>query len=463
MKLHSVTSRRLRKMALAAPWLLLLWVPVACAQKPVGTSPPTQVQTPKPPVVQPAIDGIFSAFKTRPLIGMSDAHGLAQQEDFYAALVRDPRFAREVGNVVVEFGTASHQAIIDRYVAGEEVPYGELRKVWTDPVGWDPAATYLGFANFFAAVRATNLTLPPDQHIRVWLGDPPVDWSIATKSDIDAALERRDSYPAQLIMANILSKDKKALVIYGGAHLSTKSPHGAKPRSTPNIGAEATLRKMLADVARGAPDYSVMSPELADQVRKGLAAVQADLAPRGAILAVSFKSGDDSGRDTFIVTFTNGDPMTIAMARDAQGRLARFGPEFLNLREDVERRYPNSFFIVWPHRGGAQGCSQSFEGSLKGWPVPALATAVDGSSLEAALRKGDCTSVSSSQPLWFDGYLYLGPVAALVRSPMLSDLYLDGAYRAEIARRQPLKGVGPLPLTVDMDKVSATPRPWQSQ
>lgn len=45
-------------------------------------------------------------------------------------------FAREVGNVVVEFGSAARQDVIDRYVAGESVPYTELRTVWTDTIGW---------------------------------------------------------------------------------------------------------------------------------------------------------------------------------------------------------------------------------------------------------------------------------------------------------------------------------------
>jgi hypothetical protein len=45
---------------------------------------------------------------------------MAQEEDFYAALVRSPRFAAEVGNVVVEFGDAAQQGTLDRYLSGEE-------------------------------------------------------------------------------------------------------------------------------------------------------------------------------------------------------------------------------------------------------------------------------------------------------------------------------------------------------
>src|SRR5688572_8040873 len=97
-------------------------------------------------VIQPAIDGVFAAFDTHPLVGLADNHGLAQSMEFYEALVRDPRFARSVGNVVVEFGGAARQDVIDRYTNGELVPYKELRRVWTDVVGWSPTVQHLGYA-----------------------------------------------------------------------------------------------------------------------------------------------------------------------------------------------------------------------------------------------------------------------------------------------------------------------------
>ena len=452
------TLRDPARATLVAIGLGFLAGPLAFAQTPAAPAA-VQQQAAKPPVVQPAIDGVLAAFKTRPLVGMSDRHGIAQQQDFYAALVRDPRFAREVGNVVVEFGSASHQAVIDRYVAGEDVPYAELRKVWSDVVGWNPTVTYVGFVNVFASVRAANLNLPADQRIRVWLGEPPVDWATATATEVSAAMRQRDSYPADLIVANILSKEKKALVIYGGAHLISDKP--AQPRATANRGAEAALRKLLTDVVKGAPDYSMMSPEFATMVREGWTRVQADLAPRGAITAIAFKAGD-AGHDVFNVTFAKGEPMTISIARDAQGRVTNFGKQTPMLRDLVEERYPNSFFIVWPHSGNGQPrCTESFESNFSGWPTPALATSVRGSSLENELRKPDC-HIDTSNPVWFDGFLYLGPVAGLLRAPSLPDLYLDAAYRAEISRRQPLRGAQPLPPAPNMDTYSAAPRPWQS-
>lgn len=85
-------------------------------------------------VIRPALNAILSAFETHSLVGLSDSHGLAQEMELYEELIRDPRFARKVGNVVVEFGGAARQDVIDGYVNGEMVPYTELRQVWIDTV-----------------------------------------------------------------------------------------------------------------------------------------------------------------------------------------------------------------------------------------------------------------------------------------------------------------------------------------
>ena len=86
------------------------------------------------PKVEKGTDGIFTAFRDHPLVAIGEWHGLAQELDFYATLVRDPRFTKDVGNIVLETGDAAQQAVVDRYVNGETVPYPELRKVWADTV-----------------------------------------------------------------------------------------------------------------------------------------------------------------------------------------------------------------------------------------------------------------------------------------------------------------------------------------
>jgi len=345
------------------------------------------------PTVRPAIDGILAAFEKHPLVGIGDAHSLAQQEDFFADLIRNPRFAKEVGNVVVEFGTATHQDILDRYTNGDAVSFAELRSVWSDTVGAEPTVTGLGYANFFAQVRTTNLSLPPEQRIRVWLGEPVLDWAtVKTEEDIRPAMAQRDSYPAAIIKREILAKGKKALVIYGNAHF-------------------------------------------------GMPGLPVELGP------IKF------------------------------------------LRDVVEEDHPNAFFIVMPYWGFLQkDCSAAFEHAHRDWPVPALAYPVRGSTIEDALRRTGCFVETPPTPtinlpnkteaelaelrakvatafldmlsgINGDALLYLGPAATLTRTPDEPSIYLDAAYRAEINRRNQIRGLPPLSDAIPL----VSPRPMRPQ
>jgi hypothetical protein len=67
-------------------------------------------------------------------VAVSDSagHGQVETRNFFAALIRDRRFAPTVRNVVIEFGNARYQTVMDRYVAGGPVTRGELRHVWED-------------------------------------------------------------------------------------------------------------------------------------------------------------------------------------------------------------------------------------------------------------------------------------------------------------------------------------------
>lgn len=186
---------------------------------------------PVAPLAQPAMDGLFAAFKDHALVGVGDHHNLAELGAFYVAFVQDPRFAREVGNLVVEFGGAAQQDLIDRYVAGEAIPPRELRRVWSDVVGWEPGEIGQMYVDVFAAVRRANAHLPKDRRIKVWLGEPRVDWDqIDSRDDLAPLMASRNAHPAQLLVEQILQRRRKALVIYGGPHFFSppSMPPGVK-------------------------------------------------------------------------------------------------------------------------------------------------------------------------------------------------------------------------------------------
>jgi hypothetical protein len=61
----------------------------------------------------------------------------------------------------------------------------------------------------------------------VLLGDPPIEWD-QSQSEQDLAewkkwMAERDSYPADLIRREVLAKQRRALLIYGGLHLQRKN------------------------------------------------------------------------------------------------------------------------------------------------------------------------------------------------------------------------------------------------
>jgi outer membrane protein OmpA-like peptidoglycan-associated protein len=70
------------------------------------------------------------------------------------------------------------------------------------------------------AVRAVNLTLPPERRLRVWLGDPPIDWDKVTSPADEDMNDWRDAFFARTVRDRIRSKGRRALLFIGGAHLS---------------------------------------------------------------------------------------------------------------------------------------------------------------------------------------------------------------------------------------------------
>ena len=150
-------------------------------------------QSPPPAVPVDAITGIIEAFRSHSIVALSDAHGNKQAQDFLISLVRDRRFAENVNDIVVEFGTARYQAVIDRFVRGEDVPDEQLRRVWRDTTQASAGGDLPINEEFYRAVRDVNRTLPQERKLRVLLGDPPIDWEkIKTKSDHRAWIEQRE-------------------------------------------------------------------------------------------------------------------------------------------------------------------------------------------------------------------------------------------------------------------------------
>jgi hypothetical protein len=159
---------------------------------------------------------IIAAFNKYEVVGMDAAHGSKDLDDLILRLIRDPAFPNAVNDIVVECGNSLYQPILDRYIAGENVPESEVQKVWRDTSV--SMCSVSGFYEIlFPLVRRINQTLSPAKRIRVLGGDPPLDWS-KVKSQSEVMLDR-DGNVASVMEKEVLSKHRKALMLFGTMHL----------------------------------------------------------------------------------------------------------------------------------------------------------------------------------------------------------------------------------------------------
>ena len=145
-----------------------------CLALPIGGT--AQGTRPRPAAPLEAIPAILDAFRSHRVVSFPGGHTDANEvQALLRALVKDPRFAATVNDIVVEFGSSRYQDLMDRYIRGEDVPQSALQRAWLDAVQGGTALDNDNTALFFSAVREANATVPAERRIRVLLGDPPID------------------------------------------------------------------------------------------------------------------------------------------------------------------------------------------------------------------------------------------------------------------------------------------------
>jgi hypothetical protein len=168
------------------------------------------------------IAAIIKAFQSHPVVALGEGeHNNEQGHAFRLALIRDPRFAAIVNDIVVEFGSARYQSICDQYISGGHVAPDVLRKIWQDTTQMSSVWDVSIYEEFFHAVRAVNQSLAKERQLRVLLGDPPVDWQSGHSIQAQTReLGTRDGFAADLIRREVLSRRRRALVVYGDMHFA---------------------------------------------------------------------------------------------------------------------------------------------------------------------------------------------------------------------------------------------------
>lgn len=155
------------------------------------------------------VRALIGAFDQADIVALGEAHERQVDSDLRIALVRHPDFAKKVRTIVIEYGSASEQSTLDRYIRGENVSRAQLEQVWrTTALGANGLGEHPVYADFLRAIREVNSKLPADARIRVLAGDP-----------------RSREIPAFAVLkAEVRERHGKALLIYGGAHFFLTGP-----------------------------------------------------------------------------------------------------------------------------------------------------------------------------------------------------------------------------------------------
>lgn len=193
--------------------LLLVIAPINQAQTQQLTKPAISE-----PIPQPAMPAILAVFDKYEVVAMPQGHGMQDLDNFIFSLIRNPAFSQKVNDIVFESGNSLYQPILDRYIAGEDVPFTEVQKVWRK-MGQPAAGASAFVEQFYPLVRALNQKLPPGRRLRLLAGDPPIDWDQVKSFDDVLKQVPRDVGIASVMENEVLSKHRKALMLFGTFHI----------------------------------------------------------------------------------------------------------------------------------------------------------------------------------------------------------------------------------------------------
>jgi hypothetical protein len=218
--------------AASRPWLLrLTCILTLLFSSEISTV--AQISAEKPTPVN-AVRGILTAFEQHPVVIIGEGHWLRQAGDFYIRLVRDRKFQETVQDIVIEFASRNNQPLLDRYMAGEDIPVEDLRRIWRDTTkvaSWESPI----YAQWLAAIREANRGLPPSHRLRVLAGDTPVDWNhIHSHSDWSDLGDNNISF-ADVILEQVLKKQHHALVVLGTNHVARSGSRDEGDNTTTRV------------------------------------------------------------------------------------------------------------------------------------------------------------------------------------------------------------------------------------
>jgi len=178
-------------------------------------------------------EDILSLYEQYDIVHIGERHWSMTDFNFRVALINHPRFAEVVDDIVIESGNYLYQNLLDKYILElEDVPEDQLCKVWRNtvlPTGvWDATI----YRDFVHRVRAVNENMPREKRVRLIAAEPPIDWSRVTTADQAARFfSQRCTHTPRVVAMEVLKSNRKALIVYGGAHFYRSSNVVPEPGS----------------------------------------------------------------------------------------------------------------------------------------------------------------------------------------------------------------------------------------
>jgi hypothetical protein len=174
-----------------------------------------KVAEPKP---EDATRAVIRLFDQHNIVMFAEIHSSKQEYEWLSKLVKTPGFADHVDDVVVEFGNALYQKDVDRYVAGDPVPFEQVQKAWRNMIASVPPVSPV-YGWFYQAVRDANLQRRGRNRIRLLMGSPPGDWDkIKTAQDLAPYEAEREKWYLHVVKDDVLARHHRALLIMGAMH-----------------------------------------------------------------------------------------------------------------------------------------------------------------------------------------------------------------------------------------------------
>ncbi len=166
---------------------------------------------------------LVEALAEHRVVALGENHGHVELHRLLLVALRDPAVAARIDDLVVEFGNARYQDVVDRYIGGAAVPDDSLALAWRNTVVspntvWE-SPVYRGF---FEAVREINRSLEPPARYRVVLADSDVDWSAVRHRDDLAPYYDRASAMAGTLRRESLLRGRRSLFLAGGLHVARR-------------------------------------------------------------------------------------------------------------------------------------------------------------------------------------------------------------------------------------------------